>query len=63
MMAQIFNMISHQNFMELILESWIFSYDTCVDKDNQNNFVNYKFTFQRFGKKYGRCGCKNQDNI
>jgi hypothetical protein len=40
--------------MELMLESWDFSKNGCVDKDNQINFVNYKFTFQRFGKKYKR---------
>ncbi len=28
----------------------------CVNKDNQINFINYKITFQRFGKKYRKCG-------
>jgi hypothetical protein len=31
-MEQIFSMI---NFVELMLESWIFSYNKCIDKDNQ----------------------------
>ncbi len=40
-----------QNFVELILESWIFFHKkSYVNKDNQINFVNYKITFQRFGK-------------
>jgi hypothetical protein len=43
-------------FVELMLESLDFSIKGCVNKNNQIDFVNYKFTFQRFGKKY-RCGC------
>jgi hypothetical protein len=31
-----------------------------VNKDNQINFVNYKITFKRFGKKYRRHGCKKR---
>jgi hypothetical protein len=40
------------NFVELMLKSWIFSWNQCInDEDNQVHFVNYNSTFQRFGKK------------
>jgi hypothetical protein len=41
-----------------MLEPWNFLINRCVDKDNWINFVNYKFTFQRLGKKYKRHECK-----
>ncbi len=47
-----------ENFVELMLESWIFFHKkSYINKHNQINFVNYKITFQRFGKKYMKCGC------
>ncbi len=50
-------------FLELMFKFWIFSLNECADKDNQINFVNYKFAFQRFGKKYNKCRCKKKDII
>ncbi len=52
------------DFVELMLESWNFFHkNSCVNKDNQTNFVNYKITFQRFEKNYRRCGCKKEKII
>jgi len=50
MVAQICNVINHQ-IVDLLLELYIFSLKGCVNKDNQINFLIYKFTFQRFAKK------------
>jgi hypothetical protein len=46
--------------VELMLESWVFSLRKCVNKDNQINFVNYKFTVQSFGRNIRAAGAKNR---
>ncbi len=43
-----------------MLESWVFSLRKCVNKDNQINFVNYKFTVQSFGRNIRAAGAKNR---
>jgi hypothetical protein len=58
MMAKQIYMINHKSFGidAKILD--FFHKKGYIFKDNQVNFSNYKITFQRFGKKYRRCGCK-----